>query len=451
MNSRPIRSVADAASYLDGLINYEREKRWSAKNLGLAPTRALLESVGNPERNISFVHVAGSKGKGSTCLFVEGLLLALGEKVGTFTSPHFVSWVERFRIDGQPVADEILVDAVERIRPHVDRLRNDPALAPSYFVAATVVAMVIFERAGVDRVVLEVGLGGRLDSTNVVSPAVTCVTSIELEHTAILGDTLSAIAKEKAGILKPGVPCVLGALPESAREAVVERARKLGCPLDEEAVDFQIDIEEQTPSQSPVPESPVFRYRASDGFETRAALAVLGAHQVRNAALALTVVRKLGVHSDKEVLRAVTERLSAIMLPGRVEIVHRRPCVVIDSAHTANSAAALAETLGEFRLSPRHLVLSVSEGKNLETILETLLPCFDSVTVTRSETPKSLEPAELESAVRALGFSAVAVVDSAERALLESRQSMDPEGLLCVTGSVYLAGIAHALWSRNRT
>jgi dihydrofolate synthase/folylpolyglutamate synthase len=193
------------------------------ERLSLAPIRALLDRLGAPERGLSVIHVAGSKGKGSTALFAESVLRAAGARVGTFTSPHLERWTERFRIDGDGGAADRLAAAVAELRPHVDALRDAGGdTVPSFFDATTAAALLLFRDLRVDHAVLEVGLGGRLDSTNAVAPAVCCITSIELEHTDLLGDTLAAIAGEKAGILKPGVPAVCGELPREAF-AVVER------------------------------------------------------------------------------------------------------------------------------------------------------------------------------------------------------------------------------------
>ena len=208
-----LETLADASAYLDGLINRERRLQFSYARLDLKPVRALLDRLGRPEESLSVIHVAGSKGKGSTCLFAEAILLALGECVGSFTSPHLESWAERFRIDAEPVDEDRLVSAVRIVRPIVEELRSGPPeTLPSFFDATTAVAFLLFAEASVDRALIEVGLGGRLDSTNVVHPAVTCITSIELEHTDRLGETEAEIAGEKAGILKADRPVVLGSL-----------------------------------------------------------------------------------------------------------------------------------------------------------------------------------------------------------------------------------------------
>ncbi|MCA9509335.1 MAG: bifunctional folylpolyglutamate synthase/dihydrofolate synthase, partial [Myxococcales bacterium] len=231
----PIRTLDDAARYLDSLIDRERLPDARRRRLSLAPIHALLDDVGNPERALSIVHVAGSKGKGSTCTFGDALSRALGERTALFTSPHLERWTERFRIDGAEVEGERLAAAVERLRPSVERLRADRTReTPSFFDATTAAALLLFAQARVDRVWLEVGLGGRLDSTNAVAPAACCITSIELEHTQVLGSTLDAIAREKAGILKPGVPAVVARLAPPAARAVRARAAEVGAALVEE-------------------------------------------------------------------------------------------------------------------------------------------------------------------------------------------------------------------------
>ena len=236
--------LARASSYLDGLVNRERSGDYVYTRLDLCPIEALLDAIGRPHERLSVVHVAGSKGKGSTCLYTEALLGALGERVGTFTSPHLESWIERFRIGGREVEPAQLVAAVERIRPALDALRDGPLeTRPSFFDATAAIAFTLFAEAGVDRAVIEVGLGGRLDSTNVVWPAVTCITSIELEHTDKLGTTEAAIAGEKAGILKPGVPAVLGALGREADEVIRSRALQLAAPVSARGQHFDVQVE----------------------------------------------------------------------------------------------------------------------------------------------------------------------------------------------------------------
>jgi dihydrofolate synthase/folylpolyglutamate synthase len=443
--SQSIRTLEEAAGYLEGLINVEKRPDFSYERLSLAPARALLERVGSPERELSVLHIAGSKGKGSTALLAESVLRAAGRRVGTFTSPHFEHWTERFRIDGRDVAGAALAAAIDRLRPHVDALRNGPH-PPSFFDATTAAALLLFRDADVDHAVLEVGLGGRLDSTNVARPAVTCVTSIELEHTDKLGETLAEIAAEKAGIAKPGVPLVMGALADPARSVVEAVAEQVGAPVSRLGRDFRVTVEEEGLGGSTL--------RIEDGpLDVRATLPVLGAHQPANAALAVACARRLlgGAIDDAALAEASARGLAAATLPGRVEVLRRDPWVIVDSAHTAASARALAGVLERIG-APAHLVLSISSGKDSDAILEALVPRACDVTLTRAEPTRSLEPTEIAALVRAQSPGlALHVVPNPHRALRAAREGLAAGDVLCVAGSVYLAGIARSVLREPRS
>lgn len=430
-------TLDEAAAYLAGLINVEKLPDLRRARLSLEPIRCLLERLGNPHARLSVLHIAGSKGKGSTALLAEGILRELGLRVGTFTSPHLESWTERFRIGGTAVAGEALAKAVERLRPEVDALRAErPDDAPSFFDATTAAAFLLFAEAGLDHVILEVGLGGRLDSTNVVAPAVTCVTSIELEHTEKLGTTLAAIAREKAGIAKPGVPLVMGALPTEAADEVTAQAVRLGCPLTclGRECDARV-LEEGLVHQ---------RVRFREGslvFESELALA--GIHQARNAALAFACVRRLVQSPDPVLIAAAQRAFANAALPARIEFLSQRPWLVVDAAHTAASAAALAHTLRRIPRRRAHLVLSVSAGKDLAAICHSLLPLADQLTITRAEPIRSLDPDAVIAVVQRVAPALVPrVIADPQQAVRAAYREMAAEDLLCAAGSVYLAGIA---------
>lgn len=424
--------------WLLGLIDVERRPDWPYARMGLGPIRRLLARVGDPQVGLPVLHVAGSKGKGSTALLAEALLRAAGERVGTYTSPHLVRWNERFRIDGREVDDAAFAAAVERLRPHVDAMRAEhPEDAPTFFDVTTAVGLLLFREAAVDRAVLEVGLGGRLDSTNVVAPQVCAITSIELEHTDRLGTTLAAIAGEKAGILKPGVPVVTGPLPEEADAVVVARARELGAPLARVGAEIALEVLAADPSG--------VRFRLMDGdLAAEGELPPLGAHQATNAAVALACVQRLpGGPAGAELADVAAKTLPGVSLPARVETLRLEPRVIVDAAHTAASARALAAVLAQLPRRRARLVLSVSAGKDLRLLLETLLPCFDEITVTRAEPTRSLTPAAVAEVVRAVAPGAVLhAVPNPFLAVRAALEGAGPEDLVCATGSVYLAGIA---------
>jgi len=433
-----IRTLTQATAWLEGLINVEKRPDWSYERFSLAPIHALLERLGRPHHGLRVLHIAGSKGKGSTALLAEAVLCAAGRRVGTFTSPHLERWTERYRLDGREVDDARLAATVERVRPHVEALRaSGVELAPTFFDATTAVALLLFREAGVDDVVLEVGLGGRLDSTNVVTPRVTCVTHIELEHTDRLGDTLAAIAAEKAGILESGVPAVVGALAPEAARVVAARAEEIGAPLVRLGREFVVRT--GAPDLSGVP------IHIVDGpLEVAAHLPLQGAHQPANAALAVACVRRLLGDTPPldDLARAARRGLEAAFLPGRLEILRRDPLVLVDAAHTAESAQGLADVL-EREGRRAHFVLSVSAGKDLDAILGALLPVATALTLTRAEPTRSLDPSTIAAAARARAPQlALRVVPNPHLALRAASEGLAPGDTLCATGSVYLAGIA---------
>jgi len=435
--SPPIATLEAAERFLAKLLDVEKLPGLPYERLDLAPVQRLLSRVGDPQRALRVLHVAGSKGKGSTALLAESILAAAGERVGTFTSPHLERWTERFRLGGADVAGADLAGAIESLRPHVEALqREDPARAPTFFDVTTAAAFLLFREARVDRAVIEVGLGGRLDSTNVVDPEVACITTVELEHTDRLGKTLAAIAGEKAGIVKPSRPLVTGRLHPEAAAVVEARAQALGAPIARVGREIEVEVRRADASGLSI--------ALRDGtLALEATLPLLGAHQAENAALAVACVRRLSGFDDARTADAARRGLATARLPGRVEIVARDPIVVVDGAHTEESARALAAALALLPRARTRLVLSVSAGKNLDAILAALLPAADEVYVTRADATRSLAAAEVAAAVRAAApGTPVHAVPNPHLALRAAREGLAASDLLCVTGSVYLAGIA---------
>ncbi len=446
-----METLSAAARYLEGLINHERRPGFSYARLDLKPIRALLDRLDRPEESLSVIHVAGSKGKGSTCLFAEAILRASGEHVGTFTSPHLESWVERFRIDAEPVDEERLVWAVRRVRPIVEELRSGPSeTLPSFFDATTAVAFLLFAEASVDRAMIEVGLGGRLDSTNVVCPAVTCITSIELEHTDKLGETEAEIAAEKAGIIKADRPVVLGSLGSDAARVIRARAKELGAQV--LARDEHFSILPRTHRSSG--HRFVFREKESSRspFEIQATLGVPGEAAIGNAGLAIACVRALGVHSDAELQRAAVEGLGRCALPARIEVLANDPQIIVDAAHTAESARVLANALKTLAPNGFELILSVSSDKNLGALLDALLPATRRIWLTQAETSRSLPVDVLaKNVLERAPTLAIEVVEDPEQAARRARAALPPGSRLCATGSIYLAGIVRRVLGGGRS
>lgn len=429
------RSPEEAFWY--SLIDYER-KQPAVGDLKLDRMRALLRRLGNPHRNLRIVHIAGSKGKGSTAAMLAAVFREAGFRTGLFTSPHLCGVRERFQVDGQPIRLEELRAALRDVQEAAGR----PGLTGiTFFEVATAVGFLHFRRRRCEAVVLEVGLGGRFDSTNVCTPAVSVITSISFDHTELLGKSLAKIAGEKAGIVKHGRPCVSGATAPEAR-AVIERVcHERGVPL------RQLDVD--------------FRYRYEPGYvsgvETRPphvelttatrrwpalTLNLLGEHQAANAAVVvaiLEVLREQGWHLPDA---AVAAGLARVTWPARMEVVGCRPAVVLDCAHNVASAKAVVDTLASsFPAGRRFLIFAGSGDKDIPGIFQVLAPHFQAAWLTRyTLNPRAVPPRRLAELWQEAGGTGASVEASPAEAWQAARAAAGPEDLICATGSVFLAG-----------
>ncbi|MBK9367297.1 MAG: bifunctional folylpolyglutamate synthase/dihydrofolate synthase [Deltaproteobacteria bacterium] len=408
--------------------------------LGLQRVEALLEAMGSPHAAMPSLHVAGTNGKGSVCMMLDGCLRAAGRHTGLYTSPHIQQLNERFRIDGRPISDArldaLLVEIDRRAREWAHargEARDDGGL--TVFEAETLAAFLWFAQQELDVAVLEVGLGGRLDATNVVTPEVTCVVSVGLDHTDRLGDTIAAIAAEKAGILKPGVPMVVGPLPKDALSAVRVMAKERGCPLIVAGTDFRV---EGSPED--------FSYRSARLSLSGLSCGLSGAHQVQNAGVALAMLerwseRRPELAVDEAALRA---GLKAAQNPGRFEWLAED--LLIDGAHNVDGARALASALAALpRDRPRTLLLGASKDKDVRAIAAALRPMIDRVFTTSCAHPRAMMPGEVAERLVGLGVP-VLPAGPIEDALPMAREG---RGLVIVAGSLFLAGAARDLLGRT--
>ncbi|MFI5457110.1 MAG: bifunctional folylpolyglutamate synthase/dihydrofolate synthase [Isosphaerales bacterium] len=439
--------------YLYGRLNYE----WlgmpgAGSELRLSRMRRLLRRMGDPHLDLRIIHVAGTKGKGSTAAMLAAALTASGVRTGLYCSPHLHRLEERFNIDGNSASPSELVELVDEVREAIDQLEQDDSrlgqLGSTFFEITTAMALLYFARRHVGAVVLEVGMGGRLDSTNVVHPVLSIITSISFDHTRQLGYTLASIATEKAGILKRGRPAVSGVRDAEACQAIRRVADRRRCRLFEAGVDFWYDaIAPEPPLTRPT--TGFVRARTWRTDWGRLSLPLLGPHQAHNAAVALAGLDLLAeAHPSLAVTRDdVVRGFAALRLPARVEVLGQDPWLVIDGAHNAASAAALAETLHTcFPPARRTLIFGTSREKDLNGQLQALIPCFDTVIATRYiENPRSVPPEAIVAAVFELtGHSARTAADPAEALDLAYRLA-GSDSLICVTGSLFLAAEARAI------
>jgi len=442
-----------ALRWLDSRVNYERQSPIGPGgngSFGLARMRRLLALVGHPHEAFPVVHVAGTKGKGSTVAMVATILERAGLRVGRYLSPHVHRLEERIAVNGRQIAESDLVRSFARVVPAVERLdtsaRRRGTRVPTWFEVVTAVAFDHFARAQVDIAVLETGLGGRLDATNVSRPVVSVITSISLDHMAILGPTVRAIATEKAGIIKRGCPVVCGARDPAAREVIVATALKRRAPLRLVDRDFTIS---HAPGNAATPLSGgtlLLRAAGEGGQELTYPLSMAGRHQADNAGLAVMTIGELRRRGFPIPETAVRAGLASVHLPARIERIADRPLVILDAAHNVASIESLVETLADLladtasRGAPRVLLFAASADKQIEEMLACCRGRFDRVVVTRYLTnPRAATTERLVAACAAAGLPAPTTAPSPAAALAMARKLAGARGMVCVAGSFFLA------------
>ena len=450
---------ASALAWLDRRINFERAVPATAApgTFGLARVRRLLAALGNPHHQFPVVHVAGTKGKGSTVAMLAAVLQAAGHRVGRYMSPHVDAIEERICIGGRPISAAELVRAFNDVIPAVERM-DRAALrrggsGPTWFEVLTVVAFVHFARARVDLAVLETGLGGRLDATNVSQPVLSIITSISLDHMHLLGPTIARIATEKAGIIKRGCPVISTAVHPDARRVIESTAVRRRAPLLQLGRDF--DAAYQPPHADDDHADPLapgsVAVTLTDAGTTPPIvfpLAMSGAHQAINAAAVVMAARILDVRGIRVPDRAVAKGLRSISLPARIERVAEKPLVILDAAHNVASMESLVATLAPAAraLRPTVLLFAASADKQIAEMLAVARGRFDHVVITRYATnPRAATVPLLVDACRRAGLSAPQVATTPAEALRLARSLATPRGLVCVAGSFFLAAEIRAV------
>ncbi|MCH8046981.1 MAG: bifunctional folylpolyglutamate synthase/dihydrofolate synthase [Planctomycetes bacterium] len=447
INDRPA-----ALEFLYGRIDYERTPvvPYGKREFKLERMRELLRRLGDPQDALRVVHVAGTKGKGSTAAMIAGVLTAAGHRSGLFTSPHLDRLEERLAIDSAPCSGDELVRLVDRVKPIVEAMDamgaddDEPASGPTYFEITTAMALLHFAERQVDAAVLEVGLGGRLDSTNVCQSVVSIITDISFDHTQQLGNTLAAIAREKAGIVKPGVPVISGVTGCEPREVIREICRQRESPLIELDVHFDFDYHAPRNLQAAPQASKIDVRFSDDRHYDDLTLGLLGRHQGANASVAVATLgelRRQGWRIDDEHLR---RGLREIRWPARIEVLSRRPTVVVDAAHNVASIEALLNTLDEsFDVERRVLIFATTQDKDIEGMLARLLPKFSHIVFTKyRNNPRSVPPEQLAAISRTLssGSGTVCrVCTDVPGAWDHARRLVGERDLICVAGSFFIA------------
>jgi dihydrofolate synthase / folylpolyglutamate synthase len=437
-------NYAEALDYIYGHTNYEAvPKPHADDNYDLRRLDLILARLGNPHLKAKSLHIAGTNGKGSTSAMLAAVLLTAGYRTGLYTSPHLVTTRERFVVDGRMISEERLTEIVCRIQPEIERVNREAAYGKlTVFEILTTLCFVWFAESGCEIQVMEVGMGGRYDATNVIQPETCFLTSISLDHTSILGDTIAKIAQEKCGIIKPG--CGVISHPQAAEaEAIIAQTcrdkgvklirvgqdvtrRSLGFDYDHQEIDIKGRLD---------------NYQVS--------IPLLGQYQLDNAAAAvagLETLQEKGYHISKN---AILKGLAAVKFPGRMNIVGRRPLIVLDGGHNPSAAHNLKEALSQYfkpAAAPEParkfiLVIGISGDKDIPGIIRELAPVFTVVIATRARSPRATQPETIAAEFARYGITALKR-DTVAKAIAEAQKAAAEDDLICVTGSLYVVGEA---------
>jgi dihydrofolate synthase / folylpolyglutamate synthase len=450
----------DYAAAVTYLLSLGRElaapTQAAAAKFNLENITVLDERLGHPSRAYPSAHIAGTNGKGSTAAFLESILLHAGLRTGLNTSPHLENINERIRIDGKEISDEDFAAVFTRIHETIEQLLADGKLRahPTYFECVTAMAMEYFAEQRVDFAVFEVGLGGRLDATNILAPAVTIITPIDFDHENFLGHSLHEIAAEKAGILKPNTPVVVAPQLPEAREVILNRAKELGCPVIETDVAYRIHEKPVTTRQAKSESFATGTITAtiveiSSGWWLDISPSLPGHFQVQNALNAVAAARVLVTRGLQVTDDAIAAGISNTVWPGRLEKLQAHPDVYLDGAHNPAAARELAAFLAEnFASRKIWLIYGALRDKSVDEVAGWLFPLAAEVVFTEPRTPRAISASQL---AEIAGYHArhSETIPDAEKALDHVLGNARPEDAIFVCGSLYLVGQLRAYW-KNR-
>jgi dihydrofolate synthase / folylpolyglutamate synthase len=420
--------------YLYSYIDYSLTKtsEMARAEFNLDRMHVLLEKLGNPHLAYPVIHVTGSKGKGSVCALCASALQAGGYKTGLYTSPHLLEFAERFQVNGQLISKVELADLVDEMKPAIESV---PKLTT--FEISTALGFLYFARQGCTAAVIEVGLGGRLDATNVVQPRVSVITTISYDHTAILGPTLALIAGEKAGIIKQNRPVVIGPQKPEAFAVIEKVAAERSSPL--VAIERDLQITMLTNSLS----GQTFQVSSPSIAQITLSIPLLGAHQVENATTAFAALQASGLELSYS---AIQNGFYRVKWPARFDIVRQEPPVIFDSAHNQDSFARLRATLDEyFPGRPLYLIFGVSEDKMMSGMLKEIQPRVTKLIATQSEHPRALEAEKIVETASKAGIACEAATP-VEAALVRALELAGETGVVLSAGSLFVSAAAMQAW-----
>jgi dihydrofolate synthase / folylpolyglutamate synthase len=445
---RALRTYKSAIQYLFDKTDYERQQRlrYNVTTFNLARMKKLLKLLGDPHKKIRTAHIAGTKGKGSTATMLARMIEANNYKVGLYTSPHVNSLHERITINGTEITQKDMLSLVNRLHGPIEKMSKDDA--PTFFEIMTALAFLYFKDKDVDIAVIETGLGGRLDSTNVIVPDVVGITSISIDHQAQLGDTLDKIALEKAGIFKKGVPAISVPQEPLAMHALKEHANSVDAPLSITGHDIDFSYRFES-SREDGPHTRICVTTPTSRFE-HLRVPLPGEHQAINCGLALAMLDKLknsGYEIDDK--KAVTG-LTDVSLAGRMEFISRDPRIIIDAAHNAASIRALIQAIGQHvPYDSMVVIFGCGADKDVRGMLNQLQFGADKVIFTRSNSPRAMYPDDLAEMYTEMCGKMCQTAMSIREAVRIAKSAISREDLICITGSFYLVGQARSEFLPN--
>jgi dihydrofolate synthase/folylpolyglutamate synthase len=429
-----------ALAYINTFINSEKSPDFSrqARFYNLERISRLLAKLGNPHRRLKVVHVAGSKGKGSTAALIASILTHAGYKIGLFTQPHLITPRERCRINSRLISEEEFAGYVGRLKPSIEAVAESESIGQvSFFEIYTALAFTYFADNAVDFAVVEVGLGGRLDATNVVDPLVSVITPISLEHTAILGDTHEAIAKEKAEIIKPSRPVILAPQLSEAQAVFEAIAADRDAPMDGVGRDIHLKRKDWSINGQ------TFDLTTQSTFYPDLFLPLLGEHQAINAATAIACIERIRQEGYTVPRTSIYGGLKAVRWAGRMQVVGQSPVILLDGAHSPTSAEALCKAIREvFRYRRLILVVGLMRDKDLQAIGQVLCPFADEIIATQAFDNPRVTPAEEIAQAWSETGTILHVCPSVREAIPLAQSIATTSDLICVAGSIYIVGEA---------